>query len=154
MTEEAQIQEESDDAQSTVAERTGYANYVLGVLFLVYVFNFIDRQILAILLEDIKADLGVSDSAMGFLTGFAFALFYTVAGIPIARWADVGVRRSIIAMGLAVWSVMTAASGLARSFTELAIARVGVGVGEAAGSPPAHSLIADGAGFEPMTVGL
>ncbi len=120
-----------------------YANYVLGVLFLVYVFNFIDRQILSILLEDIKLELGVSDTAMGFLTGIAFALFYTFAGIPIARWADVGVRRSIIAMGLTLWSVMTAASGLVQNFTQLVLARIGVGVGEAAGSPPAHSIIAD-----------
>jgi MFS family permease len=112
-------------------------------LFLVYVFNFIDRQILAILLEAIKKDLGASDTAMGVLSGFAFALFYTFAGIPIARWADRGSRRSIIALGLGVWSAMTAASGLAQSFVQLALARVGVGVGEAAGSPPAHSLIAD-----------
>jgi len=120
-----------------------YANYVLAILFLVYVFNFIDRTILSILVEDVKRDLGVSDTAMGFLTGIAFALFYTIAGIPIARWADVGVRRSIIALGLLVWSLMTAASGLAQNFGQLVAARVGVGVGEAAGSPPAHSLIAD-----------
>jgi predicted MFS family arabinose efflux permease len=120
-----------------------YANYVLGVLFVVYVFNFIDRQILSILLDPIKADLGVSDTAMGFLTGLAFALFYTIAGIPIARYADVGPRRTIIAVGLFGWSAMTACSGLARSFAQLAIARVGVGIGEAAGSPPAHSLLAD-----------
>lgn len=120
-----------------------YAWYVLGVLLLVYIVNFVDRQILAILLEDIKADLGVSDTAMGFLSGFAFALFYTVAGIPIARWADRGSRRTIIALGLAVWSAMTALSGLASSFAQLALARVGVGVGEAAGSPPSHSLISD-----------
>jgi MFS family permease len=120
-----------------------YANYVLGLLFVVYVFNFIDRQILSILLDPIKADLGVSDTAMGFLTGLAFALFYTIAGIPIARWADSGTRRSIIAMGLFVWSAMTACSGLARNFAQLALARVGVGVGEAAGSPPAHSLLSD-----------
>jgi len=120
-----------------------YANYVLAVLFLVYVFNFIDRTILSILIEDVKRDLGVSDTAMGFLTGIAFALFYTIAGIPIARWADVGVRRSIIALGLLAWSLMTAASGLAQNFTQLVAARIGVGVGEAAGSPPAHSLIAD-----------
>jgi predicted MFS family arabinose efflux permease len=120
-----------------------YSNYVLAVLFLVYVFNFIDRQVLAILLEDIKADFGVSDTAMGFLAGFAFALFYTVAGIPLARWADRGSRRSIIALGLGVWSLMTAASGLARNFAQLALARVGVGIGEAAGTPPAHSLISD-----------
>jgi MFS family permease len=80
---------------------------------------------------------------MGFLSGFAFALFYTFAGIPIARWADSGSRRSIIALGLTVWSAMTAACGLAQSFVQLALARVGVGIGEAAGSPPAHSLISD-----------
>ena len=79
---------------------TRYANYVLGVLVVVYTFNFIDRQILAILLDPIKADLGASDTQMGFLSGLAFALFYTVAGIPIARWADRGVRRTIIAIGL------------------------------------------------------
>lgn len=121
----------------------GYSYYVLGLLFVVYVVNFIDRQVLAILLDPIKQDLGVSDTAMGFLTGFAFALFYSVAGLPLARWADSGVRRNIIALGLALWSLMTAASGFARSFAQLAIARVGVGVGEAACTPPAHSLIAD-----------
>jgi predicted MFS family arabinose efflux permease len=120
-----------------------YARYVLGLLFVVFVVNFVDRQILSILLEPIKADLGVSDTAMGFLTGIAFALFYTVAGIPIARLADHGTRRTIIAVGLAVWSAMTALSGLARTFGQLALARIGVGVGEAACSPPAHSLLAD-----------
>jgi MFS family permease len=121
----------------------GYANYVLGVLFVVYVFNFVDRQILSILLQSIKEDLGASDTQLGFLTGTAFAIFYTFAGIPLARWADRGVRRDIITLGLALWSAMTAASGLARSFTQLAAARIGVGIGEAACSPPAHSLIAD-----------
>ena len=120
-----------------------YARYVLGLLFVVYVFNFIDRQILAILLEPIKADLGVSDTAMGFLTGIAFAIFYTFAGIPIARLADRSSRRTVIAVGLALWSAMTAASGLARSFGQLALARIGVGIGEAACTPPAHSLLAD-----------
>ena len=123
--------------------RPAAARYVLGLLFVVYVMNFIDRQILAILLDPIKQDLGVSDTAMGLLTGFAFALFYTVAGIPIARLADRGSRRTVIATGLALWSAMTAASGLARSFAQLALARVGVGIGEAAGTPPSHSLIAD-----------
>src|SRR5262245_25725483 len=120
-----------------------YARYVLGLLFVVNVFNFVDRQILAILLEPIKAELGASDSEMGFLTGLAFALFYTVAGIPIARLADRGSRRTVIAVGLALWSGMTAVSGLVRSFGQLALARIGVGVGEAACSPPAHSLLAD-----------
>jgi MFS family permease len=120
-----------------------YANYVLGVLFVVYVFNFVDRQVLSILIQPIKEDLGVSDTAMGLLAGFAFALFYTAAGIPIARWADSGSRRLVIVFSLTVWSAMTAASGLARSFAQLALARVGVGIGEAGGTPPSHSLISD-----------
>lgn len=143
MSREAGTSELSETKAAAQPASCGYANYVLGVLFLVYVFNFVDRQILAILLEDIKAELGVSDTAMGFLTGMAFALFYTVAGIPIARWADLGVRRSVIALGLVVWSAMTAVSGLVQNFIQLTIVRVGVGVGEAACSPPAHSLIAD-----------
>ena len=122
---------------------SAYANYVLGVLFVVYVFNFIDRQVLAILIGPIQQELGVSDTAMGFLVGFAFVLFYSVAGVPIARWADRGSRRGVITLGLVLWSAMTSASGLARNFVQLALARVGVGVGEAAGSPPAHSLISD-----------
>jgi MFS family permease len=120
-----------------------YAYYVLGVLFVVYIFNFIDRQILAILLQPIKEDLKISDTALGFLTGFAFALFYTFAGLPLARIADRWVRRSLIAISLATWSIMTAVSGLARGFTDLALARIGVGIGEAGATPPAHSLIAD-----------
>jgi MFS family permease len=120
-----------------------YARYVLALLFVAYVFNFVDRQILAILLQPIKEELLVSDTAMGLLTGIAFALFYTVAGIPIARLADRRSRRTIIAVGLTAWSAMTAASGLVRTFVQLAVARIGVGVGEAAFVPPAHSLIAD-----------
>jgi len=121
----------------------GYANYVLGVLFVVYVFNFIDRQVMSVFIGPIKQEFGASDTEMGLLVGFAFALLYTFAGIPIARWADSGNRRSIIAIGLAIWSAMTVASGLAKNFAQLAVARVLVGIGEAAGSPPAHSLIAD-----------
>jgi predicted MFS family arabinose efflux permease len=124
-------------------DSAAYARYVLGVLFAVSVVNFVDRQILSILLEPIKAELHASDTAMGFLTGIAFALFYTVAGIPIARIADRGSRRTVIAVGLTAWSAMTAASGLARSYGQLALARVGVGVGEAASGPAAHSLLAD-----------
>ena len=93
-----------------------YSRYVLGVLFVVYVFNFIDRQVLSILLPSIKADLDVSDTYMGFLTGPAFVLFYTFAGIPIARLADRTSRRSVIAVGLVVWTAMTTVSGLVRSF--------------------------------------
>ncbi|MGI9431912.1 MAG: MFS transporter, partial [Myxococcota bacterium] len=97
-----------------------YSWYVLSVLVAVYVMNFVDRQILAIVLEDVKAELGASDTVMGLLSGLAFVMFYTLAGIPIARWADRGSRRFIIALGLTVWSTMTAACGLARTTGELA----------------------------------
>ena len=119
------------------------ARTALGILSVVYAVNLLDRQILSMLLVPIKQDLGVSDTALGFLTGTSFALFYATAGIPIARWADRGNRVHVIALGLTLWSAATAACGLARSFLTLALARVLVGVGEAAGSPPAHSLIAD-----------
>jgi MFS family permease len=120
-----------------------YRRYALGLLVVVYVFNFVDRSILNILLQPIKDEFGVSDTMLGFLSGPAFAIFYTIVGIPIARWADQGVRRNIIALAVFIWSGMTALTGLAGSFTQLALARVGVGVGEAGGSPPAHSLISD-----------
>ena len=120
-----------------------YAHYVLAVLVLVYIFNFIDRNILAILAEDIKADLGVTDAQMGFLYGTVFAVFYAVFGIPLARFADVWSRRSLIAIGLSFWSAMTAASGLARSFGALTACRIGVGIGEASASPAAYSMLAD-----------
>jgi MFS family permease len=120
-----------------------YRNYALALLLLVYVVNFVDRQILTILLEAIKHDLGLSDTQLGFLTGIAFALFYAIAGIPIARWADRGTRRSIVALGLALWSGMTALCGLAQNFTHLMLARIGVGLGEAACQPSSHSLISD-----------
>jgi MFS family permease len=120
-----------------------YAWYVLGVLVIVYVFNFIDRQILSILAERIKADLQLSDAQLGFLYGTAFAVFYAIFGIPLGRLADVWDRRRLIAIGLAFWSALTAASGLARSFTQLALARIGVGVGEASMSPAAFSILSD-----------
>ncbi|MFT5574804.1 MAG: putative MFS family arabinose efflux permease [Bermanella sp.] len=119
------------------------AYYTLGLLTLVYCFNFIDRQLLAILQESIKADLDLSDSQLGLLTGFAFAVFYVIAGIPIARWADRSNRRNIVALALFAWSFMTAISGFAQNYLQLLLARVGVGVGEAGGSPPSHSLISD-----------
>lgn len=132
----------SDTAQPT-AERRGYRNYVLGMLTLVYVFNFIDRQLLVILQESIKAELHLSDTQLGLLSGFTFALFYVTMGIPIARLADKGNRRNIVALSLGIWSLMTALSGLARNFGQLLLARIGVGVGEAGGSPPAHAMISD-----------
>lgn len=116
---------------------------MLFVLILVYIFNFIDRNILSILAQDIKLDPGISDADMGFLYGTVFAIFYAVFGIPLARFADVGTRRSLIAVGLAFWSLMTAASGLARSFPVLAAFRIGVGIGEASASPAAYSMLSD-----------
>lgn len=120
-----------------------YARYVLGILVLVYVFNFLDRQILAILAERIRADLGITDAQLGFLYGTAFAVFYAVFGIPLGRLADTWDRRRLIAIGLAAWSGMTMLSGLARTFGQLAAARIGVGVGEASAAPAAYSLLSD-----------
>ncbi|MCH2172029.1 MFS transporter [Myxococcota bacterium] len=119
------------------------ARYALGLLVVVYVFNFIDRSILSILLQPIKEEFQVSDTALGFLSGIAFAAFYSVLGIPVARWADRHNRTRLIALAVLIWSAMTAFSGLARSFVQLAVARIGVGIGEAGCSPPAHSLISD-----------
>ncbi len=117
--------------------------YALALLTVVYTFNFIDRQLLAILQESIKAELLLSDTQLGLLTGFAFAIFYVSAGIPIARWADRGNRRNIVALAIGTWSFMTAISGAVQNYTQLLLARVGVGVGEAGGSPPAHSIVSD-----------
>lgn len=131
------------NAESQDRHDPRYAWYVLGILLLVYSFNWMDRYVLVILLEAIKHDLRLSDTALGMLSGLAFASVYSVAGLFIARWADVGVRRSIIALGLTVWSVMTAASGLAANVLQLTAARFGVALGESACSPPASSLISD-----------
>ncbi|MEM8825986.1 MAG: MFS transporter, partial [Pseudomonadota bacterium] len=122
---------------------SSYAWYVLGVLVLVYMLNFIDRQILSILAEDIKADLGIDDGDMGFLYGTAFAVFYALFGIPLGRLADMWVRKRLMAIGLAIWSSMTALSGLATNFAQIAGARIGVGIGEATASPAAFSMISD-----------
>lgn len=121
----------------------GTRRYVLGILVVVYTTNFIDRQILSILLEPIKRELVLSDTQLGMLTGFAFALFYATLGIPIASWGDRGNRRNLISLALTVWSGMTALSGLAQNYWHLLVARIGVGVGEAGCSPPAHSMISD-----------
>ncbi len=115
----------------------------LAVLSLVATSNFVDRNVLAILLEPIKHEFGASDAALGLLSGICFALFYATLGLPIARWADRGDRVRIINLALIVWSVMTLLSGFAQNFWQLALARIGVGAGEAGAVPPAQSLIAD-----------
>ena len=117
--------------------------YALVMITAVYVFNFIDRQILAILLPAIKVEFGVDDWVLGFLAGSAFALFYATLGVPIALLADRWNRRNLIAVSLTIWSAMTALSGAAGNVVQLALARIGVGVGEAGYAPPAHSMIAD-----------
>ncbi|MFC0589983.1 spinster family MFS transporter [Novosphingobium aquiterrae] len=131
------------DAVSAQGTATRYSWYVLGVLVLVYIINFIDRQILSILAEDIKAHFGLNDSDLGFLFGAAFAVFYALFGIPLGRLADNWNRKKLLSVGLALWSAMTALSGLARSHLTLSLARMGVGVGEATASPTAYSLISD-----------
>ncbi len=121
----------------------GARRYALVVLAVVYMFNFVDRQILSILLPAIRDEFQVGDTVLGLLTGTAFALFYVILGIPIARLADRVNRRNLIAVAVAVWSGMTALSGFAANIWQLTLARVGVGIGEAGCSPPAHSMIAD-----------
>ncbi len=120
-----------------------YKQYLLVLLLVIFAFNQVDRFALGLLLQKIKVDLALSDTQLGFLTGIAFALFYSVLGIPIARWADRGNRVTIISVTTALWSAALALCGLAKNFPQLLLIRVGVAVGEAGGVPPAHSLIAD-----------
>ena len=120
-----------------------YRSYVLNALLLVYVLNFLDRGLLGVVSEPVMNELKITDGQFGLLTGFAFALFYVMAGLPIARYADRGNRRNVVATSLVVWSVMTALCGMAQNYWQLLAARIGVGVGEAGGSPPSHSMISD-----------
>ena len=120
-----------------------YAWMVVGLLTLAYVISFIDRQILSLLVGPVRADLGISDTQMSLLMGFSFALFYTVCGIPLGRLADSWSRRWIVTIGVMFWSAATAACGLAQHYWHLFLGRIGVGIGEAALSPSAYSLIAD-----------
>lgn len=135
--------EQSNAPNQQKRQSKNYRRYVLFLLTIVYALNFVDRQILVILQESIKLDMELSDSQLGLLTGFAFAIFYVSVGIPIARWADVGNRKNIVAGAVAIWSGMTALSGLTQNFFQLLLARIGVGVGEAGGSPPSHSILSD-----------
>jgi len=145
----------SDEIKSLSVEDTGvnqaqerapskkYKYYCLSMLTLVYAFNMMDRNILTILMQPIKEELLLSDTQLGLLSGLAFALFYAILGIPIAMWADRGNRRNIISLAVTVWSAMTVLSGFATNYTQLFLARIGVGVGEAGGTPPATAIISD-----------
>jgi predicted MFS family arabinose efflux permease len=134
------------DAIAPVYEGYGakpYRAYALGVLVVVYTFNFVDRSLVGVTLEPLKQAFGVDDAALGLLGGPAFAILYTLLGVPIARFAERHNRITIITIGAAIWSVMTAACGFAGTFTQLVAARIGVGIGEAACVPPSHSVIGD-----------
>lgn len=136
----ASLTDKPNIADQTALRRRGLT---LALLTIAYFFSYMDRQILAILQELIRADLRLSDTQLGLVAGFAFAIFYATLGIPVARLADRGNRINIIAIALALWSAMTAICGLAQNFVQLLLARIGVGVGEAGSSPPSHSIIAD-----------
>ena len=133
------------DSQIDVSQQftPRYRNYVLFILTCGYVLNFVDRQVMTILLEPIKAEFGASDTQMGLISVLAFALFYATLGVPVARLADRWSRRNVLAISMATWSAVTAACGTAGSFWQLALLRVGVGIGEAGGTPPSQSLLTD-----------
>jgi MFS family permease len=120
-----------------------YRYFVLSLLTLGYVFNFVDRQVMSILIEPIKEEFGATDTQMGLLSGLAFALFYASLGVPVARLADKWSRRNVLVISMTIWSAVSALCGLAVNFAQLALLRIGVGIGEAGGTPPSQSLISD-----------
>ena len=138
-----EAQSPGDDAKAAAWPSPRYAWAVVALLMVIYTVAFIDRQILALLVDPVKRDLGVTDLQFGLLTGLSFGLFYTFFGIPFARLADNSSRRGLIAFGIALWSMATAACGLVRTFPMLFLARMGVGVGEATLTPAANSMICD-----------
>lgn len=140
---ESRLSDRADDGPGIEPLSTGFRRYALWTLMIIYTLNFLDRQIVNILAEPIKKDLHLADWQLGMMTGLAFALFYTVLGIPIARKAEKSNRPMIIGAALAVWSGFTMLCGFAQNFWHLVLARIGVGIGEAGCTPPAHSLITD-----------
>lgn len=135
--------ERPDNSPSPSGIRGDKRHWVLGVLTVTFMFNFLDRQVMALLVTPIKADLGLSDTEVSLLIGFAFVAFYALAGIPLARLIDRGSRKWILGLGLAFWSLMTMACGLAQNFVQLALARMGLGVGESCNTPATYSLVSD-----------
>lgn len=142
-----QNQEQQSQEQQKFGEMNNpkgwYRHYCLLLIFFILVMNYIDRGIIAVVLESIKTDFELSDLQLGLLSGPAFAIFYALMGIPIARWSDMGNRKVVVSLSLAIWSAMTAIGGLAQNFTSLFISRIGVGVGEAGAVPPTHSLVSN-----------
>ena len=130
-------------AAAQARPKLAYGYYVVGVLMLAYMFAFIDRMILSLVMDPVRHDLSLSETQVSLLAGFAFALFYIVLGLPFGRWADVRGRRNLIAVGIALWSLATTACGLATGFWKLFAARMAVGVGEATLAPAAYSMIPD-----------
>jgi MFS family permease len=130
-------------AERATVEGGRWRWYVLAILTATYALNIADRFVISTLIEPIKADLRLSDASVGFLSGVALAIFYVTAGLPLAQLADRTNRRNLVAISLAAWSVMTAACGFTRNFWELLLTRIGVGVGEAGGTPPSHALVSD-----------
>lgn len=143
MADTTNLQENEHAPEDGALFKPWYCNYVLGVLFLGYVFNAMDRSVLGVLLESIKQTFDASDTQLGLLGGIAFALFYATMGIPIAALADRYSRVNVLSVCIGLWSVMTALCGVATNFIMLLLARIGTAVGESGGSPPSHSLIAD-----------
>src|SRR3981189_3231522 len=140
---------QSQSVEAAVSSESSYypssfaAWYSVAVLMLMYIFSFIDRTTISLIVEPMKRDLHISDTQIGMLQGLALALLYTFLGLPIARLSDRYSRRGIIAAGVFIWSIMATLCGLARTAIQLFIARIGVGVGEAALSPAAYSMITD-----------
>ena len=133
----------SDFDRVEAQRRSPYRHYALAVLTVIFVVNFMDRQILAVLLEDLKAEFSLSDTQLSLLSGLAFSMFYATMGIPIARLADRANRMNLVSIAIVVWSLMTALSGASVGFVSLFLARMGVGIGEAGSNPPTQSILAD-----------
>jgi MFS family permease len=133
----------SEPATPTARKATAYSYFVVGLLTLIYTFNYLDRKILSILAEPVRKDLNLSDTQLGIVTGLAFAIFYATMALPLASLADRTRRVTVVAVCCAVWSAFTALCGAATNFVQLALIRVGVATGEAGGGPPSHAIISD-----------
>src|SRR5262245_6640069 len=130
-------------AAATSAHSRAYERWVLLLIAVVMLFSTVDRYVVSILAEDMKRDLGLDDRQLGWILGPSFTIVYSIAILPLARWADLGVRRNIVVLGLAVWSLFTTLTAWVQGFARLFLMRMGVGIGEASASPALHSLVSD-----------